>query len=158
MNGCRVQVRISRLEGFDPDVPLPSFGTSGSAGADVRANLPEGDRASGLTIPERELRLVPLGLAMAIPSGHEGQIRSRSGLALKHGIFVLNSPGTVDSDYRGPVGVILFNLGASAYTVRHGDRIAQLVIAQVVRAGFAEINHLDGTQRGAGGFGSTGVD
>ena len=153
-----VKVRISRLGGFDPGIPLPACGTPGSAGSDVRANLPAGERSEGLVIPSREVRLVPLGFAMEIPMGHEAQIRSRSGLALNHGIAVLNSPGTIDADYRGPVGVILVNHGSSDYTVRHGDRIAQLVFGPVIRAEFNETVSLDGTERGAGGFGSTGVD
>ncbi len=152
-----VKVRISRLVGFDPGIPLPARGTPGAAGSDVRANLPPGERSEGLVIPSREVRLVPLGFALEIPMGHEAQIRSRSGLALNHGIAVLNSPGTIDSDYRGPVGVILVNHGPSDFTVRHGDRVAQLVFGPVTRAEFTETVNLDETERGAGGFGSTGV-
>ena len=158
MSGQPIQIRISRLEGFDPGVPLPACRTSGSAGSDVRANLPAGNRSEGLVIPAREARLVPLGFAIEVPLGHEAQIRSRSGLALKHGVAVLNSPGTIDADYRGQVGVILVNHGASDFTVRHGDRVAQMVIGSVIRAEFTETVALDETERGAGGFGSTGVD
>jgi dUTP pyrophosphatase len=100
---------------------------------------------------------VPTGLRIAVPEGHELQLRPRSGLALKQGIVLPNSPGTIDSDYRGPLGVIVMNLGAEAFTVRHGDRIAQGVVAPVVRAAFAVVGALDETVRGAGGFGSTGV-
>lgn len=158
MNRQPVKVRISRLSGFDPGIPLPTCGTPDSAGFDVRANLPAGERIEGLTIPSREVRLVPLGFALEIPMGHEAQIRSRSGLALNHGVAVLNSPGTIDADYRGPVGVILINHGPSAFTVSHGDRVAQLVFGPVIRAEFTEAVSLDETERGAGGFGSTGVD
>ena len=158
MNRQPAKVRISRLSGFDPGIPLPACGTPGSAGSDVRANLPAGDRSEGLVIPSREVRLIPLGFALEIPVGHEAQIRSRSGLALNHGVAVLNSPGTIDADYRGPVGVILVNHGSSDFTVRHGDRVAQMVVGTVVRAEFTETADLDETERGAGGFGSTGVD
>ena len=112
----------------------------------------------GLVIPSQEVRLIPLGFALEIPMGHEAQIRSRSGLALNHGIAVLNSPGTIDADYRGPVGVILINHGSSDFTVRHGDRVAQMVVGTVVSADFTETAGLEETERGAGGFGSTGVD
>ena len=158
MTGRPIQIRISRLEGFDPGVPLPAYGTIGSAGSDVRANLPGEERSEGLVIPARGVRLVPLGFALEVPVGHEAQIRSRSGLALKHGVAVLNSPGTIDSDYRGQVGVILVNHGSSDFTVRHGDRVAQMVIGSVIRAEFTESVALGETERGAGGFGSTGVD
>ncbi len=154
----KVCVRISRLPGFDDGIALPEVTTPGSAGADIRANLPADTRHCGLVIPGFARRLVPTGFAMAIPQGYEGQIRSRSGLALKNGLAVLNSPGTVDSDYRGPVGVILVNLNEREFTVGHGDRIAQLVIAPVVGARLLEVEDLEETERGAGGFGSTGID
>ena len=157
MSRQSVKVRILRLSGFDPGIPLPARGTPGSAGSDVRANLPPGERTEGLVIPSREIRLVPLGFALEIPMGHEAQIRSRSGLALNHGIAVLNSPGTIDADYRGPVGVILINHGPADFTVRHGDRVAQMVFGPVIRAEFTETVILDKTERGAGGLGSTGV-
>ena len=156
--GQKVIVRISRLHGFDDGIVLPEVTTPGSAGADIRANLPADLRHCGLVIPGFARRLVPTGFAMAIPHGYEGQIRPRSGLALKNGLAVLNSPGTVDSDYRGPVGVILVNLNEQEFTVGHGDRIAQLVIAPVVDARFLEVEDMEGTERGAGGFGSTGID
>ena len=152
-----VVVRISRLPGFDDGIALPEVTTPGSAGADIRANLPAGTRHGGLVIPRFARRLVPTGFSMAIPQGYEGQIRSRSGLALENGLAVLNSPGTVDSDYRGHVGVILVNLGEREFTVGHGDRIAQLVIAPVVGVRFLEVEIMEETERGAGGFGSTGT-
>ncbi len=151
-------MHVCRAEGTDPEVPLPELGTPGSAGADLRANLPEELRAAGLVIPGGGWRLVPLGLILEIPPGHEGQIRPRSGLALRSGITVLNSPGTIDSDYRGPVGVILVNHGDRDYTVAHGCRIGQLVVSPVTRVAFREGGAITRTRRGPGGFGSTGVD
>ncbi|KNG94978.1 dUTP diphosphatase [Pseudaestuariivita atlantica] len=141
-------------EGADRAVALPAYETIGSAGADIRANLPDRD---AITLEPLARALVPTGLRIAIPEGFEVQVRPRSGLALKQGLTVLNTPGTIDSDYRGPVGVILVNLGDAAVRVSHGDRIAQLVVAPVVQAGFAEVAALDETARGAGGFGSTGT-
>lgn len=152
-----VQVLFQRLPGFDPDIALPSYATAGAAGADIRANLPEGQRAHGLTLAPFARVLVPTGLACAIPPGFEMQIRARSGLALRHGIGLPNAPATIDSDYRGPLGVILMNWGDQPFVVEHGARIAQIVIAPVVQAGFAEVPELDTTARGAGGYGSTGV-
>ncbi|NKB26063.1 MAG: dUTP diphosphatase [Rhodobacteraceae bacterium] len=146
-----------REEGADAAVALPEYATSGAAGADLRANLDEADRAEGVTIAPGARVLVPTGLRMAIPPGFEVQIRPRSGLALKHGVTVANAPGTIDSDYRGPVGVILINLGAAAFVIEHGARIAQMVVALVLQAEIAEVAALDQTARGAGGFGSTGV-
>jgi len=150
------RVEITRLAGFDPDLPLPAYETAGAAGADLRANLAVADRATGLHLAPGERQLVPTGLRLAIPAGYEAQVRPRSGLALKHGITLANSPGTIDSDYRGPLGVILINLGQAAFTVAHGERIAQLVIAPVAQAEFALTETLDDTARGTGGFGSTG--
>ncbi len=149
-----VTVQFQWLDGADTTLPLPAYETEGSAGADVRANL--ADRA-GITIAPGARALIPTGLRVAIPQGFEMQLRPRSGLALKHGITLPNSPGTIDSDYRGPLGVILINLGDADFTVTHGDRIAQAVIAPVVQAQFALVNDLDTTARGAGGFGSTGT-
>ncbi|MDR5653691.1 dUTP diphosphatase [Ruixingdingia sedimenti] len=143
-------------EGADTDVPLPAYATLGAAGADVRANLAPADRAAGVTLQPMERRLIPTGLRIAIPPGFEVQVRPRSGLSLKHGITLPNTPGTIDSDYRGPLGVPMVNLGAAPYTIRHGDRIAQLVVAPVVQARFAPADSLTETARGAGGFGSTG--
>ncbi len=142
-------MRLPHAEGL----PLPAYETSGAAGMDLRAAVPEEDPLvlrPGARFP------VPTGLAFALPQGFEGQVRPRSGLAAKSGITCLNSPGTVDADYRGEVKVILVNLGAEDVTIRRGDRIAQLVIAPVVQAVWSEVESLDETVRGPGGFGSTG--
>lgn len=144
---------IKRLP-HNSDLPLPAYETADSAGMDLRAAVPEGEP---LVIRPGDRFAVPTGLSMAIPRGFEGQVRPRSGLALKSGITCLNTPGTVDSDYRGEVKVILINLGAEDFTVRRGDRIAQMVIAPVIQAVVAEVSDLDETARGAGGFGSTGA-
>ena len=154
MNGPVVNVVWDA--GADRGLPLPGYETAGAAGADLRANLAEADRATGLTIDPMRRVLVPTGLRVKIPPGYEMQIRPRSGLALKFGITLPNTPGTIDSDYRGPLGVALINLGHDPYTIHHGDRIAQAVIAPVVQAGFAVVEVLDETARGEGGFGSTG--
>ncbi|MFC4670084.1 dUTP diphosphatase [Seohaeicola nanhaiensis] len=148
-----VLIRIKRDEGADIDVALPSYETAGAAGADIRANLP--DRGEILLAPGARA-LIPTGLRLEIPEGYEVQIRPRSGLALKHGITLPNSPGTIDSDYRGPLGVILMNAGTEPFTVLHGERIAQIVVAPVVRAVFETVNTIADTARGTGGFGSTG--
>ena len=153
----RPKISILRDDGADRDVPLPNYETPGAAGADLRANLSADTRAAGILLKPGERRLVPTGLRLEIPGGFEVQIRPRSGLALKHGIALVNAPGTIDSDYRGPLGVILVNLGDADFTVGHGDRIAQMVVAPVVRAAFAEVRALSETRRGAGGFGSTGT-
>ena len=149
-------VRVQRLAGFDPAIPLPGYATSGAAGADVRANFPETER-EGIELVPGARALVPTGLALEIPEGYEVQVRPRSGLALKQGLALVNAPGTIDSDYRGPLGVILINLGSVAVRIAHGDRIAQLVVAPVVQARFDEADSLTDTGRGAGGFGSTGT-
>ena len=140
----------------DRAVPLPEYQTLGAAGADLRANLRPEDRAKGIVIAPMGRAVVPTGLRVAVPTGFEMQIRPRSGLAVKHGISLPNTPGTIDSDYRGPLGVPLINLGDQDFVVAHGERIAQLVVAPVVRAGFVVVEDLDGTARGAGGFGHTG--
>jgi len=147
------RIQISWTEGADRSLGLPRYETSGAAGADLRANF---DDRAPLELAPGARALIPTGLRLAIPVGFEAQIQPRSGLALKHGISLLNSPGTIDSDYRGPLGVILINHGDMSFTVSHGDRIAQLVIAPVVQAEFAEAATLDDTARGEGGFGSTG--
>lgn len=144
---------IKRLA-HNSELPLPAYETADSAGMDLRAAVPEGEP---VVIRPGDRHAVPTGLAMAIPRGFEGQVRPRSGLALKSGITCLNTPGTVDSDYRGEVKVILINLGAEDFTVRRGDRIAQMVIAPVIQATVAEVADLDETARGGGGFGSTGA-
>lgn len=140
----------------DTGLPLPSYETAGAAGADLRANLRSEDRDTGFILDPMHRAVVPTGLRVEIPPGFEMQIRPRSGLAVKHGITLPNTPGTIDSDYRGPLGVALINLGREPFTIHHGDRIAQAVIAPVVRAGFALVESLSDTARGAGGFGSTG--
>ena len=149
-------IRIVWDTGADRAVPLPAYATPGSAGADVRANLPEGQRDLGLVLASMQRVVVPTGIRVEIPPGFEMQIRPRSGLALKHGITLPNTPATIDSDYRGPLGVALINLSDAPYVVAHGDRIAQMVVAPVVRAGFVVVEDLSDTDRGAGGFGSTG--
>lgn len=143
-------------EGADRALGLPSYETAGAAGADLRANFPA-ERRSGVTLAPGARALVPTGLRLAIPLGFEVQIRPRSGLALKHGITLPNSPGTIDADYRGPLGVIVMNAGQEDFHIEHGARIAQMVIAPVVQARFELVETLDETARGQGGFGSTGV-
>ena len=140
----------------DRALPLPAYETAGAAGADIRANLMPEDRAVGFILDPMHRAILPTGIRVEIPVGYEMQIRPRSGLAVKFGITVPNTPGTIDSDYRGPLGVALINLGSEPYTVRHGDRIAQIVVAPVVQAGFEVVEKLGETARGAGGFGSTG--
>lgn len=132
---------------------LPAFATSGAAGADLSAYLPDGD----LTIPVNGRVLVPTGLTLEIPPGYEGQVRPRSGLAFKHGVTILNAPGTIDSDYRGEVKVILVNYGEKPFRISHGDRIAQLVIAAYTEVKFVTASELEVSERGEKGFGSTGV-
>jgi len=150
------EIRCIHDASADPRVPLPRYETPGSAGADVRANLPEAEREGGLTLAPGARAIVPSGLRVEIPEGFEIQVRPRSGLAAKHGVTLVNTPGTIDSDYRGPLGILMINLGVEPFTVAHGDRIAQLVVAPVVRAGFTGADALTDTARGAGGFGSTG--
>ena len=145
------------LDGADQAVGLPSYETSGAAGADLRANLPAENRAGGVVVPSGARALIHTGFAMEIPQGFEVQIRPRSGLALKQGITCLNTPGTIDSDYRGPLGVILINHGDADFTVAHGDRIAQIVFAPVTQARLYVECSLSATKRGEGGFGSTGL-
>ena len=149
-------IRLAWTEEADRTLPLPAYETGGAAGADLRANLAPADRAAGITLPPGGRALIPTGLRLAIPDGFEVQIRPRSGLALKHGLTLPNTPGTIDSDYRGPLVVILLNAGSAAFTVNHGDRIAQMVVAPVTRATLIEVTELPATARGAGGFGSTG--
>ena len=131
---------------------LPEYATPLSAGMDLRANLDE-----PVTLHPMERRLIPTGLHIALPEGYEAQVRPRSGLALKHGITVLNSPGTIDADYRGEIGVVLINLSQQDFVVSDGERIAQMVIARHEQADFVEVEQLDETKRGEGGYGHTGV-
>jgi dUTP pyrophosphatase len=136
----------------DPVALLPRYESDGAAGMDLRARLGE-----AVVIPPFKTALIPTGLVVELPEHYEAQVRPRSGLAFRHGITILNAPGTIDSDYRGEVGVLLINLGGEPYTVRDGDRIAQMVIAPVSRAVIVETGLVSETRRGAGGFGSTGV-
>ncbi|SDE75156.1 dUTP diphosphatase [Rhodobacter capsulatus] len=149
-------IKVLREDWADPEVALPNYETRGAAGADIRANLPPEIRAAGLVLAPMGRAIVPTGLRVAIPDGFEMQIRPRSGLAFKHGLGMPNAPGTIDSDYRGPLGVLMINFGAEAYTIRHGERVAQAVIAPVVQARYEAAADLGETARGAGGFGSTG--
>lgn len=145
-----VDVALLRLP-HAHDLPLPAYQSEDAAGLDLIAAIEE-----PLTLPPLGRAMVPTGLAMALPPGYEAQVRPRSGLAAKHGVTVLNSPGTVDADYRGEVKVILINLSDTPFTIHRGDRVAQMVIAPVSRARLVETETLDATDRGAGGFGSTG--
>ncbi|WP_193140549.1 MULTISPECIES: dUTP diphosphatase [unclassified Meridianimarinicoccus] len=153
----RIPVTLAWTDEADRTLPLPSYETSQAAGADLRANFAPSLRKSGMTVYPGARGLVPTGLRMAIPEGYEVQIRPRSGLALKHGITLPNAPGTIDADYRGPLGVILMNMGEQPFVISHGDRIAQMILAPVLQAGFVLAETLDDTARGAGGFGSTGT-
>lgn len=148
MTGLRVA--LERLP-HAADLPLPDYATAGSAGVDLRAAIP-----ADLWIAPGARRVVPTGLRLAIPPGWEGQVRARSGLALRHGLGLPNAPGTIDSDYRGEVGVLLANFGDRPVRLRRGDRIAQLVFAPVGRVNFDEVADLAASERGDGGFGSTG--
>jgi dUTP pyrophosphatase len=146
-----MKVKVRRLP-TALDLPLPTPASAGSAGLDLRAAV-----ASELTLLPGERALVPTGLALAIPPGWEGQVRPRSGLAIRHGIGLVNAPGTIDSDYRGEISVLLVNLGQEPFTLRRGDRIAQLLVARAEPIEWEEDDDLPGTSRGEGGFGSTGV-
>lgn len=150
-----VTIPMEKLPHFDGTFSLPAYATSGAAGADLRVSFAEEERG-GVTMAPGERMALPTGLSMAIPEGFEAQICPRSGLAFKHGLTVANAPGTIDSDYRGEVKVLLVNLGQEPVSINHGDRIAQMIIAPVTRATFTS-GPLDETARGAGGFGSTGV-
>lgn len=146
-----VSVRITRIDPSRTDIPLPAYATEHSAGMDIRAAVD-----APLTLRAGSSVLVPTGFAIALPDGYEAQIRPRSGLALKHGIGILNSPGTIDADYRGEVRIILTNFGAEDFVIGRGERIAQMIVAPYTRARWEEVSALDETARGAGGFGHTG--
>ena len=150
MSDQPLAVAIHRLP-HGADLPLPAYATEGSAGLDIVAAITE-----EITLAPGERRLVPAGIAIALPAGYEAQLRPRSGLAARHGVTLVNSPGTIDADYRGEIQAILINLGASPFRLRRGDRMAQLVVAPVTRVRWQESSGLAGTARGAGGFGSTG--
>jgi dUTP pyrophosphatase len=146
-----VTIPVKQLEN-GKDLPLPAYATEDSAGMDLLAAIPE-----AITLAPLERKLVPTGLAIALPKNYEAQIRPRSGLALKHGISLVNSPGTIDADYRGEIGVIMINLGQENFTIEPGMRIAQMVIAPYTRAQWQATDSLEESARGAGGFGSTGT-
>ena len=146
------EILILKTDDADASLPLPSYETAGAAGADLRADL-GGDQ---ITLAPMERKLIPTGLKMQIPPGFEVQIRARSGAALRDGLAMVNGVGTIDSDYRGPVGVIAINLSDKPLVISHGDRVAQIVVAPVVQARFTGTATLEETTRGAGGFGSTG--
>jgi len=147
----KIPIKIKRLSKMT-DLPLPSYESEGSSGMDLRASVKE-----TVLLNPGEIRLIPTGLAVSVPPGYEAQIRPRSGLALKHGIGMVNSPGTIDSDYRGEIGIIVINWGQRPFTIRRGDRIAQMIIAKVYQAHVMEVDVLDSTGRGEGGFGHSGV-
>ncbi|MEM8790013.1 MAG: dUTP diphosphatase [Pseudomonadota bacterium] len=151
-----IPLQFKTLENHDGEIALPSYETEGSAGMDIRACLDPADRQQGIALPQLYRALIPTGLAVAIPEDHEIQVRPRSGLAARHGVTLINTPGTIDSDYRGEIGVLMINFGAETYYVQHGERIAQLVLAPVTRATPLRVEALAPTTRGAGGFGSTG--
>jgi len=148
----KVTVEFQRLP-HGEGLPPPAYQTTDAAGLDLMAAVPEN---GPLTLVPGKYAMVPTGLAIALPPGHEAQVRPRSGLAAKHGVTVLNSPGTIDADYRGEIQVILINHGAEPFTIKRGERIAQMVIAPVVQAALVDVDELSATDRGTGGFGSTG--
>jgi dUTP pyrophosphatase len=147
----KIAVKVMRFKDSE-DLPLPSYESRGSSGMDIRASVKD-----PILLQPGEIRFVRTGLAVSIPRGYEAQIRPRSGLALRHGIGIVNSPGTVDSDYRGEIGIILVNWGTKPFTIRRGDRIAQMIICKVYHGELVEVDNLDNTTRGNGGFGHTGV-
>lgn len=146
-----MKIHLKRLKKEHP-VSLPQYMTEGSSGMDLFASLEK-----EVTLEPGERRLIPTGISVAIPDGFEGQIRARSGLAIQKGIGIVNAPGTIDADYRGEIGVLLINLGREPFTIRDGDRIAQMVISQVLRVTLEEVNDLPPTRRQGGGFGHTGI-
>jgi dUTP pyrophosphatase len=148
-----VELRVVRLP-HAADLPLPAYQSAHAAGLDLLAAVPAD---APITIAPGGRVIIPTGIAVALPHGHEGQIRPRSGIAIRHGVTVLNSPGTVDADYRGEIQVILVNLGAESFEIRRGTRIAQMVVAPIQQAKIVESTSLDATGREAGGFGSTGM-
>ena len=147
----RIEIKVKRLQGQE-DIALPAYETDGASGMDLRAAVEE-----EVVLNPGEIKLIPTGLAVSIPQGFEIQTRPRSGLALKHGIGMVNSPGTIDSDYRGEIRLIMINWGRNPYVIRRGDRIAQMLVSRVARAQVREVAVLDRTSRGDGGFGHSGV-
>lgn len=148
----KITIKFKRLSTEFNDIDLPSYATSGSSGMDLRAAIKE-----DITIKPFETKLIPTNLAVEIPEGYEGQVRPRSGLAAKNFITVLNTPGTIDSDYRGEIKIILTNFGDKEFVIKRGDRIAQLVISKVEKANIVEVKELNTTERNSGGFGHTGI-
>jgi dUTP pyrophosphatase len=146
-----VVVKVRRLKGCE-DIPLPAYETAGSAGMDLRAAVGE-----EVALQPGEIRFIPTGVAISLPEGFEAQIRPRSGLALRHGVGMVNTPGTIDSDYRGEIGLILINWGTRPFTIRRGERIAQMVVSRAWKAVMIEVDELDMTSRGEGGFGHSGT-
>jgi dUTP pyrophosphatase len=147
----RVTIKVKRLNN-NLDLPLPTYQSDGSSGLDLYAAVVE-----DLMLQPGDIRLIPTGLSISLPRGYEAQIRPRSGLALRYGLGLVNSPGTIDSDYRGEVGLIVINWGKGSFTIKRGDRIAQMVISKVYRGVIQEIDEIDSTQRGNGGFGHSGI-
>ena len=147
----KIPIKIKYLRN-DNELPKPAYESDGSSGMDIRADVKE-----PVLLNPGEIKFIPTGLAVSVPPGYEAQIRPRSGLALNYGIGMVNSPGTIDSDYRGEVGIILINWGPKPFTVKRGDRIAQMIIARVFQADLVETDDLDATSRGQGGFGHTGI-
>jgi dUTP pyrophosphatase len=147
-----LKISIKQMPGTE-DLPLPAYETTGSSGMDLRAAV-----TGPITLKPGEIHLIPTGIAVAIPHGFEGQVRPRSGLALKHGIGFVNAPGTIDSDYRGEIGLIVINLGAEPFTIQRGDRVAQMVINRIYQAEIEVLAELVETDRGAGGFGHSGIN
>ncbi|MHB9093364.1 MAG: dUTP diphosphatase [Eubacteriales bacterium] len=146
----RVKVLVKRTD-TGKDIPLPRYMTTGAAGMDLYAAVEQTE-----TLKPGEIKLIPSGISISLPEGYEAQIRPRSGLALKHGITMVNTPGTIDADYRGEIGLIMVNLGQAPFEIKRGDRVAQMIINKVARADFTEVDDLDETERDSGGFGSTG--
>ena len=149
----KIELKVKKLEHFDSNLPLPKYETAGAAGADLRASMPNQEN---MTIAPGKRVLVPTGLSYEIPEGYEVQVRPRSGMSLKTNLLIVNSPGTIDCDYRGEIKIIIGNFGEDDAVIEHGDRIAQMVIAPVTQATLVETSILSETDRGAGGFGSTG--
>ncbi len=152
MNPQQISIRICRVSDRIKDIPLPSYATDGSSGMDIRAGVED-----KLTLRPGETALIPTGFRIEVPPGYEAQVRPRSGLAINNSVGILNSPGTIDSDYRGEVKIVITNFGKKEFTVARGDRIAQLVIAPVAHATWKEVSSIDSTSRGEGGFGHTGT-
>lgn len=146
-----IEIKIKRVNN-NKDLPLPGYESSGASGMDIRAAVTE-----ELMLEPGDIKLIPTGLAISVPEGYEAQIRPRSGLALKYGIGIVNSPGTIDSDYRGEIRIIMINWGRKDFEIKRGDRIAQMIISKVYRAEVSEAGDLDDTKRGEGGFGHSGV-